>query len=45
MAIVWPVDAETGMLVGEETYTGQGGWKDIEKRKISLDEIVPLEPA
>jgi len=44
MAVVWPVDADEGKLVGEETYTGRDGFEGIEKRKISLDDVVALEP-
>lgn len=44
MAIVWPVDPVAGKLVGEEAYTGRSGFLGIEKRKLSLDEIAPLEP-
>lgn len=43
MAIVWPVDPVAGKLVGEESYTGKNGFLGIEKRKLSLDEIAPLE--
>lgn len=42
MSIVWPVDPESGMLTGEETYTGPDGFEGIAERKISQDEIVPL---
>lgn len=44
MAIVWPVDPVAGKLVGEEAYTGRSGFLGIEKRKLSPDEIAPLEP-
>lgn len=43
MGVVWPVDAESGMLVGEETYTGADGFDGIADRKISADDILPLE--
>lgn len=42
MSVVWPVDAASGMLVGEETYTGTDGMAGILDRKISQDDIVPL---
>lgn len=42
MSVVWPVDADSGMLLGEETYTGTDGFAGIEQRKISQDDIVPL---
>jgi hypothetical protein len=42
MSVVWPVDPESGMLTGEETYTGTDGFEGIADRKISLDDVVPL---
>ncbi|MFK7977041.1 MAG: hypothetical protein AB8C02_12965 [Halioglobus sp.] len=42
MSVVWPVDAESGMLLGEETYTGTDGFAGIADRKITQDDIVPL---
>ncbi len=45
MCIVWPVDPQSGMLVGEETYTGTDGFEGIADRKIREADIVPLEPA
>ncbi|MBW2423453.1 MAG: hypothetical protein JRG86_04355 [Deltaproteobacteria bacterium] len=42
MSVVWPVDPDSGMLTGEETYTGTDGFEGIADRKISLDEVVPL---
>ena len=42
MSVVWPVDAESGKLVGEETYTGTDGMAGILDRKISQEDIVPL---
>lgn len=42
MLVVWPVDAESGMLTGEETYTGTDGFAGIAERKIAQDDIVPL---
>jgi hypothetical protein len=45
MAVVWPVDAASGKLIGEESYTGTDGFEGIARRKISLGDIVPLEPA
>lgn len=43
MSVVWPVDPESGMLMGEETYTGTDGFADIASRKITTDDIAPLE--
>lgn len=42
MSVVWPVDAEEGKLIGEETYTGTDGMEGILDRKITQDDIVPL---
>ncbi len=42
MSVVWPVDPESGMLLGEETYTGTDGFEGIAGRKISAEDIVPL---
>jgi len=42
MSVVWPVDPESGLLVGEETYTGTDGFEGIADRKLGLDEIAPL---
>lgn len=43
MSVVWPVDPASGMLTGEETYTGTDGFEGIAQRKISAADIVPLE--
>lgn len=42
MSVVWPVDAKSGMLKGEETYTGTDGFAGIADRKINQEDIVPL---
>lgn len=42
MNVVWPVDPASGLLTGEETYTGTNGFEGIEQRKITADDIVPL---
>lgn len=42
MSIVWPVDPDSGLLTGEETYTGTDGFEGIAERKISQDDITPL---
>ena len=42
MSVVWPVDPESGLLTGEETYTGTDGFDGITGRKITADDIVPL---
>lgn len=42
MCVVWPVDPASGLLVGEETYTGTDGFAGIADRKIHESDIVPL---
>jgi hypothetical protein len=42
MSVVWPVDHESGKLIGEETYTGTDGFGGIADRKIGAEDIVPL---
>lgn len=42
MSVVWPIDAESGLLKGEETYTGTDGFAGIAARKISAEDIEPL---
>jgi len=44
MGVVWPVDPSEGKLIGEESYTAGDGFAGIEKRKLSLDDVVALEP-
>ena len=43
MSVVWPVDAEAGKLIGEETYTGTDGFAGIAERKLTQDDIAQLE--
>ena len=42
MGVVWPVDPESGMLTGEESYTGTDGFEGIADRKLGPDDIVSL---
>jgi hypothetical protein len=42
MSVVWPVDPESGMLLGEESYTGTDGFEGIADRKLGEGDIVPL---
>ena len=42
MGIVWPVDREAGLLIGEESYTGGDGFAGIADRKLSKDDIAEL---
>jgi len=43
MSVAWPVDANEGKLVGEETYTGTDGFAGIADRKLTQADIAPLE--
>ena len=45
MGVVWPVDPDSGLLVGEETYTSTDGFAGIADRKLTLADIAPLEPS
>ena len=42
MSVVWPVDLESGLLVGEESYTGTDGFEGIADRKLGPDDIVAV---
>lgn len=42
MSIVWPVGAEAGKLIGEETHTGTDDMDGILDRKLAPEDIVPL---
>ena len=42
MGVVWPVDPESGMLLGEESYTGTDGFEGIANRKLGPDDIVSV---
>lgn len=42
MSVVWPVDPDSGLLVGEESYTGTDGFEGIADRKLGPDDFVPL---
>ena len=45
MGIVWPVDGREERLTGEEVYSVGDGFEGIADRKISLEDIVELDPA
>ncbi|MCU0310924.1 MAG: hypothetical protein MUE36_08275 [Acidimicrobiales bacterium] len=42
MAIVWPADPETGLLIGEESWVEGDGFAGIAERRITLDDVVPV---
>ena len=39
MGVVWPIDPESGLLRGEESYTGTDGFAGIADRKLGPDDI------
>ena len=43
-AIVWPIN-DDGLVVGEDSYTGEDGFAGIENRKLSLEDIVTVKAA
>ncbi len=42
MCVVWPVDPVSGLLLGEETYTGTNGFEGIADRRIDLADIAAV---
>jgi hypothetical protein len=44
MAVVWPIDPEDGLFIGEDSYTGEDGFAGIADRKIDPADIVLYEP-
>ena len=44
MGIVWPVDEASGLLLGEETYTGGDIFEGIAGRKLAPEDIAELLP-
>lgn len=44
MAVVWPIDPEDGLFIGEDTYVGGDGFAGIEHRKIDPADIVLFTP-
>ena len=45
MGIVWPVDPDEERLTGEEVYSAGDAFEGIAGRRISLADVVELEPA
>jgi hypothetical protein len=45
MGIVWPLDQGEGKLTGEEVYSSGDAFEGIAERKISLEDVAPLETA
>lgn len=44
MAIVWPIDPDDGLFVGEDSYVGGDGFAGIETRKVDPADIVLFTP-
>ena len=44
-AVVWPIDKESGLIIGEEIYKAGDEMAGIQGRKITLDDIAPLKNA
>ena len=40
---IWKADADKGKLIGEDIYNGADAFAGIADRKITLDDIAPLE--
>jgi hypothetical protein len=40
--VIWPLD-EAGLLTGEDAYFGADGFAGIEDRRLTIDDIVPLD--
>jgi hypothetical protein len=45
MAVIWPIDPDDGLFVGEDSYTGENGFAGIADRKIDPADIVLYQPA
>jgi hypothetical protein len=45
MAVIWPIDPDDGLFVGEDSYTGGDGFAGIADRKIDPADIVLYVPA
>jgi hypothetical protein len=45
MAVVWPIDPDDGLFVGEDTYLGADGFAGIAERKLAPTDIVLAESA
>jgi hypothetical protein len=43
--VVWPIEPDTGLIIGEEIYKCVDEMAGIADRKISLDDIAPLAAA
>lgn len=44
-AVVWPIDGDTGLIIGEEISKSTDEMVGIQGCKITLDQIAPLENA
>ncbi len=44
MAVVWPIDPDDGLFVGEDSYVGGDGFAGIADRKLDPTDIAPYQP-
>lgn len=44
MNVLWPIDPDDGLFIGEDTYTATDGFQGIEQRKIDPADIVLYQP-
>lgn len=44
MSVLWPIDPDDGLFIGEDSYTGENGFDGIADRKIDPSDIVLYEP-
>lgn len=45
LAIVWPINPDDGLFIGEDSYVGADGFAGIAERKLDADDIVAFQPA
>jgi hypothetical protein len=45
MGIVWPINPEDGLFIGEDSYVGSDGFAGIADRKIDPAEIAAFDPS
>lgn len=45
MAIVWPINPDDGLFIGEDSYVGSDGFAGIADRKLDPADIAAFDPA
>jgi hypothetical protein len=45
LAIVWPINPDDGLFIGEDSYVGADGFAGIADRKLEPSDIATVEPA